>query len=69
MRSHVFEHIFEVGKHGQLRKKTHPVLESTYGIRVELNPSLIPICAITNCYTDSYKDILYPSRYPTKLRW
>ncbi len=61
--------IFGVGTLGQLGKKPHPVLESTYRIGVGLDTSLIPIHAISCLYTDSFGGILMYSRYPTKLRW
>jgi hypothetical protein len=68
-RSHMSECTFGVGTHGQLGKKPHPVLESTYRIGVGLDVSLIPIHAISYQYTDSSKGILLYSRYPAKLRW
>jgi hypothetical protein len=51
--SHVFEDTFRVGIHGLLRRKPQPVLESTYRMMVELDPSLIPICAISYHITDN----------------
>ncbi len=65
----MFRCIFGVGTHGQLGKRPHPVLGSTYRIGVGLDTSLIPIHAISYLYTDSSGDILKYSRYPTKPRW
>jgi hypothetical protein len=65
----MFRCIFEVGTHGQLGKRLHPVLGSTYRIGIGLDTSLIPIHAISYLYTDSSGGILIYSRYPTKPRW
>ncbi len=61
--------IFGVGMHRQLGKRPHPVLGSTYRVRVGLDTCLIPIPAISYLYTDSSRGILIYSRYPTKPRW
>jgi hypothetical protein len=61
--------IFGVGTHGQLGKRPHPVLGSSYRIGIGLDTSLIPIHAISYLYTDSSRGILIYSRYPTKPRW
>ncbi len=65
------DHVYCVGfyTHGQLIKKPHPVLESTYRIGIGLDTSLIQILAISYWYTDSSGGILIYSRYPSKLRW
>ncbi len=65
----MFRYIFGVGTHGQLGKRPHPVLGSTYRIDAGLDTSLIPIHAISYLYTDSSRGILICSRYPTKPRW
>jgi hypothetical protein len=67
--SYTSECTFGVGTHGQLGKKPHPVLESTYRIGIGLDTLSIPIRVISYCCTDSSGDILIYSRYPTKLRW
>ncbi len=54
--------IFGVGTHGQMGKRPHPKLGSTYRIGVGLDTSL-------NLYTDSSGGILIYSRYPTKPKW
>jgi hypothetical protein len=45
-RSHISERSFGVGTYGQLRKKPHHVLDSTYRIGVGLERSLITIRVI-----------------------
>ncbi len=65
----MFRCIFRVGTHGQLGKRPHPVLGSTYRIGVGLDTSLIPTHVISYLYTDSSGSILIYSRYPTKPRW
>ena len=60
---------FGVVTHGQLGKRPHPVLESTYRIGVGLDTSLIPTDATSYPSTDSYGGIFMCSRYPSELRW
>jgi hypothetical protein len=50
---HVSERTFGVGTHGQLRKKPHHVLDSTYRTGVGLEQSFIPIRVDYYCCTDS----------------
>ncbi len=65
----MFRCIFGVRTHGQLGKRPHPVLGSTYRIGIGLDKSLISFHAISYLYTDSSGGILIYSRYPTKPRW
>ncbi len=51
--SRISKHTFRVGTHGQLRKKPHHVLDSTYRIGIELEISLIAIRMIQYHCTDS----------------
>ncbi len=44
---------FGVVTHGQLGKRPHPVLTSTYRISIRLDTFLIPTHAISYQYTDS----------------
>ncbi len=64
--SHIFERTFGVDTHGQLGKIANPVPESTYRIDIGLEISFIPICVTSYCCTDSSRDILTYSRFPTK---